>query len=90
MPEPHHTGRSADLPLPAEAEENTPPACGAGSSIGTISGGSKSSENTSTASVSFYTSVDAASRSAVTGTSTSVGRVVSRALAHLGQDESDL
>eukprot|EP00892_Ulva_mutabilis_P000662 jgi/Ulvmu1/10597/UM065_0051.1 len=68
------------------AESNAPPICGTGSSEGTITEGSKASENASTASVSFYTSVDAASRSVVTGTS--AGRAASRALAELGEDES--
>lgn len=81
-----HAGASAGSVSPAES--HTPPACGAGSSAGTITEGSKGSDNTSTASVSFYTSVDAASRSVIAGTS--VGRAVSCALAELGEDMPDM
>lgn len=79
--------RAAPSGSRSPADSSTPAAC-AGSSACTISSGSKGSDNTSVASVSFYTSVDAASRSVVAGTS--VGRAVSRALAELGQDESSL
>lgn len=86
MPDSHHGGHSEDLP--SHVEDAMPPPCGAGSSVGTVSGGSKSSEDTSTASVSFYTSVDAASRTVVQGTS--AGQAVSHALAQLGQEDSIL
>lgn len=65
LSESQSVGLSNDLSLPAQCSVQS--ACGAHSPVRASSRGSKSSENTSTASVSFYTSADAASKSVAMG-----------------------